>query len=295
MPESVKTESGKKKIYDYISLLGGKGSNSYAPHLMRLFSRMAKQNIKNPATIMAVAEYRIPTSSFKGLTKSKTVMVRGKKVTKTIHLSRPSKLIEAVGDVERTILKSLEKPWDDMKKLAEDNAKGVLLKDIDDFESKMKKFTSAQNEVTGKLNTWRSIRRKIFEKFLKENRKRGATYKQSDEEDLLNWANDVRRNDNGYYESEDLNALVSLSPFFLENTLGHNVGQLSRYFTPSQWAKGGISITIERNDSDHYQLFIKCTHHVRNTDLLYHLSILTESERGTRYFGQQEESSEEDH
>lgn len=159
------TVQGVDLINYHLGLMSGSKGSKYFNSLPSLIRKAMSKKIAIEANVwdevlegtkIAIGEV------VKDVPRTKEVKEKNRVVRKPIHISRPSQHIMAVFDVEKSHLKTLEKPWDDISELSDEYKEGVPISEVIEVREKYKSAYNSQFEVASKLSTWRSRHEEAF-------------------------------------------------------------------------------------------------------------------------------------
>jgi hypothetical protein len=172
-------------------------------------------------------------------------------VSEAIHLNRPSKTIECITEQDKRILKSMEGPWDELKRISDKHVNGVSVTEASTFIEEYKIAYNAQFEITSKLSGWRASRRQLILAYAPMKGKKAVPYKPRDAEKLIMWANQVDPNE------LDFKLLDSLNPRHLERINQTSDPKYDRFLGGNYLTSGILRIAKKSLSEKDYDGLVK--------------------------------------
>jgi hypothetical protein len=175
--------------------------------------------------------------------------------TVPIHYNRPSKLAEVIMENEKSFLKDLEGPWEDVKNINEQYPKGVKIDEINSFIKRYKTAYEKQIETTTKLAGWRARRRQAMTDYLPKG-KQARKFKDSDKDDFVAWICKSKDKNTAIFSNE---AISTFNIMKLRTTFGRSEdSEILIHLEPSRLVReNSVQLSLKYLNKDKHQAFLR--------------------------------------
>jgi len=247
LPAGLYSDKGTKKIDLELNAMA-RSSASNISILVSTFNRIIVNYLKRylqDEWIELAATYRVQVSAaLEGLHKTKQVKEKGKLVTKPKKPSRPSRRIEVLSDVERNILITMEKPFDDYSFYLAELGKELEVRKIKEVRDKVSKLINEQWKVVEKTSATITKRKTYLTQNVSDSEKKKLNFNKSFVSKTLD--------ELSQYPEKYIDVIRGLSPKpLLIKIADHDqIGELSRI----EYSGAGVVIPEDCNLRGEYKL-----------------------------------------